>query len=109
MLTELGKSPVEVQRCSLRAGAGEEDWQEAWQRGLAKRLGEKLGEEDEEDRRGGEGEGEEGEVVVLIKSSNPQVGKKHRLLETARQANAIFCLFAAEGGADDKQICFLLC
>ena len=48
-------------------------------------------------------------VFYMIKSSNPQVGKKHRLLETARQANAIFCLFAAEGGADDKQICFLLC
>ena len=49
----------EVQRCTLRSGAGEEDCREAWRRRLArhltKRIGETLGEEDE--RGGGEEEG----------------------------------------------------
>ena len=49
----------EVQRCTLRSGAGEEDWRDTWRRGLvrhllrglarhlAKRIGETLGEEKE--------------------------------------------------------------
>ena len=46
---------VEVQRCSLRSPAGEEDWREAWRRGLAahlaKWIGEALGEEEEEEKK----------------------------------------------------------
>ena len=42
---------VEVQRCSLGSGAGEEDWRDTW--------------------RGGEGE--EGGGAALIKSSNPHL------------------------------------
>ena len=66
----------EVQRCTLRSGAGEEDWRDTWRRGLvrhllrglarhfAKRIGETFGKEDWRDTwrgEGEEGEGEEGE------------------------------------------------
>ena len=67
--------PVEVQRCSLRSGAGErigetlgeEDWPEAWRRGLAKRIGE---EEKEKEKQ-----------TALIESSNPHLagGEKQNL------------------------------
>ena len=68
MLTELGRSPGEVPQCSLRSDPGEEDWR----RGLAKRIGETLGEEDWRGGGGGRGR-EDGEGVVLIKSSNPHL------------------------------------
>ena len=35
----------EVQRCTMRSGAGKEDWRDTWQRGLAR---ERIGEEKEE-------------------------------------------------------------
>ena len=44
---------VEVQRCTLRSGAGEEDWRDTWQRGageaeLEEEKKEKKKEEEEE-------------------------------------------------------------
>ena len=78
---------IEVQRCSLQCGAGEQDWREAWRTGLARSLAKRIGEE--EDWRGGgdgkeeeekeekeeeedeEEEEEEEEQTALIKSSNP--------------------------------------
>ena len=92
MLTELGRSPVEVQRCSLSSGgpglrssgahcaqtlaveveqcslrseAGEENWRESWRRGLARRLAKRIYQKvGKEDWRGeGEEEKKEGEQL----------------------------------------------
>ena len=36
----------EVQQCSLRSGASEEDWRDTWRRGLARSFAKRVGEED---------------------------------------------------------------
>ena len=51
MLTELVRPPVEVQRCSLRSGAGKEDLREAWRRGLARSLAKEKEEEEEKEKK----------------------------------------------------------
>ena len=46
---------VEVQRCSLQSGAGEEDWRRELARSLAKRIGEEEKEKEEKEEKKQEG------------------------------------------------------
>ena len=107
---------IEVQRCSLQCGAGEQDWREAWRTGLARSLAKRIGEE--EDWRGGgdgkeeeeeekeekeeEEDEEEEEQTALIKSSNhPMAGgeiweqtHKKTLLMQMQITGIVDCFFS---------------